>query len=54
MMPLPIRNYVFDKGDLDAFADVAELGGFGTTAFVIMGDRPRGDWAVVPYSWRFN
>ena len=25
---LPIRNYVFDKGDLSAFHDVGELGVF--------------------------
>lgn len=35
-MFLPLRNYVFDKGDLNAFADVAELGGFTSAAFAII------------------
>jgi hypothetical protein len=26
LMFLPVRNYVFDKGDLSAFDDVTELG----------------------------
>ncbi len=28
LMFLPVRNYVFDKGDLSAFDDVTETGGF--------------------------
>jgi hypothetical protein len=34
-MFLPLRNYVFDKADQNAFADVAELGGFVETGFAI-------------------
>ena len=38
-MFLPLRNYVFDKADQNALADVAELGGFvhAGLAIVVVG-----------------
>ena len=36
LMFLPVRNYVFDKRDLSAFHDVAELGEFVQTALALI------------------
>jgi hypothetical protein len=36
LMFLPVRNYVFDKHDLSAFHDVAELSAFVQAALVLI------------------
>ena len=36
LMFLPVRTYVFDKGDQSAFGDVAEIGGFGQAALAMI------------------
>ena len=36
LMFVPVRNYVFDAGDLSAFDDVTELGGFVWVAVLMI------------------
>ncbi len=49
-MFLPVRNYVFDKGDQNAFTDVAELAAFVPAALwvIVLGSVAFGLSFLVP------